>query len=120
MIVSTLGLLAAAALHLARFGPYDNIVVDAHADGTVIAAYGDAHVVKLHVPSGQLGGCVTQIRVQKGTRCAFPHSGSLTFEPLGEQHYRFTFADALNVSIVDFIVDATGFAHALDAMDSAR
>ena len=120
MIVATLGLLTASALQLARFGPYQNIVVDHHGDEATISAYGDAHVVHLHGSQQQLIGCIAGIQSGRSVQCAFSHTGSLEVQPVGDGRYHFTFSDALKVNIVDFVVDARGLEHALAAMNSAR
>ncbi|MEP7044014.1 MAG: hypothetical protein ABI843_13200 [Dokdonella sp.] len=120
MIVTGIGLLAATALQLARFGPYQNIVVDHQGDEAMISAYGDAHVVRLHGSEEQLLGCIAGIKSGKAVQCPFAHTGSLEFQPIGAGSYQFTFTDTLKVNVVDFVVDASGLEHALAAMNSAR
>lgn len=120
MIISGIGLLAAVALQTARFGPYENVVVE-HENGEArISAYGDAHVVRLHGAPEQLVGCLAGIQRGKAMRCPFSHSGSLTFEPTGHDSYLFTFSDALNANVVDFTVDKAGLEHAVQAMSAGR
>lgn len=119
MIATALGLLAAASLQTARFGPYGNVVVE-RIDGTpAISAYGDAHVVRLHGSDAEVGSCVRGIRSGEATDCEFRHGGSIEFRPVGNG-YRFTFADAPKVNIVDFVVDAAGLERALGALGSLR
>jgi hypothetical protein len=120
MIVTALGLLAATALQSARFGPYQNIVVDHQGDEATIFAYGDAHVVRLHGSEEQLAGCIAGIQSGKAVQCPFSHTGSLEVQPVGEGGYHFTFTDTLKVNVVDFVLDARGLEHALAAMNSAR
>lgn len=120
MIVSSIGLLAAVALQITRFGPYQNIVVEQQGGEAHISAYGDAHVVRLHGAPQQLSGCVTAIKTGKAMRCPFSRSGALTFRPITEDSYQFTFTDALNVNIVDFTVDDAGLERALAAMSAAK
>ncbi|MBO9663586.1 hypothetical protein [Dokdonella sp.] len=116
MIVTTLGLLAAASLQVARFGPHQNIVVERLDNQPAISAYGDAHVVRLRGSDAQFARCVSDIRAGHATECAFAHSGTLDFRPLADGHYEFRFNDALKANVVDFVVDADGLKSALDAM----
>lgn len=58
--------------------------------------------------------------IGKSDALAFSHTGALVVQPLGEGSYPFLFSDALQVNIVDFVVDARGLDHALAAMNSAR
>lgn len=119
MIAAALGLLAATSLQTTRFGPYENVVVERIGSEPVISAYGDAHVVRLHGSDAEVGACLSGIRSGKATDCEFRHSGSIEFRPLGGG-YRFTFADAPKVNIVDFVVDAAGLERALGALGSLR
>lgn len=116
MIVTAFGLLAAASLHAARFGPYQNVVVERIHDEPAISAYGDAHVVRLRGSDAQLARCISDIRAGQPTECTFAHSGSLDFRPLQDGKYQLRFNDALKANVVDFVVDADGLKNALDAM----
>lgn len=116
MIVTAFGLLAAASLQTARFGPHQNVVVERLDNQPAISAYGDAHVVRLRGSDAQFARCVSDIRTRQVTECTFPHSGTLDFRPLADGHYEFRFNDALKANVVDFVVDADGLKSALDAM----
>jgi len=70
-MIVMLGLLAASALQLARFGPYQNIVVDHHGDEATVSAYGDAHVVHLRGSQQQVSGCIAGIPSGKATHWRF-------------------------------------------------
>ena len=120
MIIATaLGLLAATSMQVARFGPYENVVVERIDNLPAISAYGDAHVVRLHGSDAEVVSCIRGIRSGKATDCEFPHSGSIEFRPL-QSGYRFTFTDAPKVNVVDFVVDAAGLERALGALASLR
>src|SRR5262245_53176160 len=99
MIITALGLVTATALQVARFGPYQNIVVDHQGNEATISAYGDAHVVRLHGSEEQLAGCIAGIESGKPVECPFSHTGSLEVQPVGEGGYHFTFTDALKVNV---------------------
>lgn len=116
MIVTAFGLLAAASLQVARFGPHQNVVVERIHDQPAISAYGDAHVVRLRGSAAQFAQCVAGIRSGQATQCTFAHSGSLDFRPIDGGNYQFRFNDALKANVVDFVVDADGLKNALDAM----
>lgn len=116
MIVTAVGLLAAASLQTARFGPHQNVVVERLDNQPAISAYGDAHVVRLRGSDAQLARCVSDIRAGRATECVFARSGTLDFQPLEGGHYQFRFNDPLKANVVDFVVDADGLKSALDAM----
>ncbi|WP_300617372.1 hypothetical protein [Dokdonella sp.] len=116
MIAVVFGLLAATSLEAVRFGPYQNVVVERIGDQPMISAYGDAHVVRLHVSKAQLADCAALVGRGGTVECAFPHSGSLDFRPLATGGYEFRFSDTLKANVVEFVVDDSGLERALDAL----
>lgn len=116
MIAVVFGLLAATSLDAVRFGPYQNVVVERVADQPTISAYGDAHVVRLHLSAAQLADCAARLDGRGVVECAFPHSGSLDFRPLAAGGYEFRFSDVLKANVVEFVVDDSGLKRALEAL----
>ena len=115
MLVTTV-FVAAAVLSAGRFGPNNQVTVEAAGTGARITAYGDTQIVKIAAEDFEVDDCLEVLKdgLHPG-RCMFSEGGliTLTRDPNGT---RMKFQDAGRGNSVEFVIDLAGRKQAAKAL----